>query len=165
MKWKRKTIIISGLFLGTHWVTYFYALQFFDAQQMKLFSQEFANIPCWEYMKRKNLVKEKETIIAGLPLSAETLIPFTSERILKSVGCDALIASILALLDLNDPKNPPLASVQRLKACLFLKPGAIPRFLCSALNFVLSGLLAGSLTCFPLGKIITFNNQLVFKLI
>lgn len=38
---------------------YFYALQFFDAQQMKLFSQEFANIPCWEYMKRKNLVKEK----------------------------------------------------------------------------------------------------------
>ena len=39
---------------------YFNALQFFDDQQMKLFSQEFSNIPCWEYMKRKNLVKEKE---------------------------------------------------------------------------------------------------------
>lgn len=39
---------------------YFHALLFFDDQQKKLFSQEFANIPCWEYMKRKNLVKEKE---------------------------------------------------------------------------------------------------------
>jgi hypothetical protein len=36
------------------------ALKFFDDQQMKLFSQEFANIPCWEYVKRKNLVKEKD---------------------------------------------------------------------------------------------------------
>lgn len=39
---------------------YFHALKFFDAQQMKLFSKEFANIPCWEYMKRQNLVKEKD---------------------------------------------------------------------------------------------------------